>query len=334
MDYRTLGRSGLSVSRLCLGGMMFGGATDAAESRRIIDAAADAGVNFLDTADVYNGGASEVVVGEAIAARRDHWVLATKCANAMGKGRNDHGLSRAWMCRAVEGSLRRLRTDRVEVLYLHREDHATPLESTVRALGDLVRAGKVRHIGLSNFRAWRLAAFCALCDAEGIDRPVATQPLYNALNRQAEVEHLPAAAAHDMAVFPYSPLARGLLTGKYVAGEPPAPDSRAGRQDRRLMESEWRRESLAVARALAEAAMERGVTPVGLAIAWVLANKLVTGAILGPRTQGHLEAYLAALDVGIDDALEGLVDGLVPPGHPSTPGFTDPQYPVEGRPVG
>lgn len=332
MEYRTLGASGLSVSRLCLGAMMFGGQTDAAESRRIIDRAAEAGVNFLDTADVYNGGASEAVVGEAIAAKRDHWVLATKCGNTMGAGRNDHGLSRAWIFRAVEGSLRRLRTDRIEVLYLHREDAATPLATTVRALADLVRAGRIRHIGLSNFRAWRIAAFCALCDAEGIDRPVVSQPLYNALNRQVEREELPAAAAHGMAVFPYSPLARGLLTGKYHAGEPPPPDSRAGRQDRRLMEAEWRRESLAIAAELDRAAASRGTTTIGLAIAWVLANRLVTGAILGPRTVAQFESYLPALGFVCDAELEALIDRLVVPGHPSTPGFNDPQYPVEGRP--
>ena len=330
MEYRTLGRSGLSVSRLCLGTMMFGGPTDAATSARLIGRAAEAGINFLDTADAYNGGRSEEVVGQAIAARRHDWVVATKIANKVG-GPNEGGLSRKWVVQGTEACLRRLGTDFVDILYLHKEDHGTPLETTVRAVADLVRAGKIRHFGVSNYRSWRIAEICRLCDAAGIDRPVVSQPYYNAMNRQPEVEQLPAAAHFGLGIFPYSPLARGVLTAKYRPGAEPEAGSRAARQDRRMLETELRPESLAIAQVIREHAERAGTTPVHFAIGWVLNNRLVTGSILGPRTEAHLEDYLAALSYRFTAEDEALVDRLVPPGHPSTPGYNDPQYPIEGR---
>ena len=330
MEYRTLGRSGLSVSRLCLGTMMFGGPTDAATSARLIARAAEAGINFLDTADAYNGGRSEEVVGQAIAARRHDWVVATKIANKVG-GPNEGGLSRKWVVQGTEACLRRLGTDFVDILYLHKEDHGTPLETTVRAVADLVRAGKIRHFGVSNYRSWRIAEICRLCDAAGIDRPVVSQPYYNAMNRQPEVEQLPAAAHFGLGIFPYSPLARGVLTAKYRPGAEPEAGSRAARQDRRMLETELRPESLAIAQVIREHAERAGTTPVHFAIGWVLNNRLVTGSILGPRTEAHLEDYLAALSYRFTAEDEALVDRLVPPGHPSTPGYNDPQYPIEGR---
>ena len=330
MEYRTLGRSGLSVSRLCLGTMMFGGPTDAATSARLIGRAAEAGINFLDTADAYNGGRSEEVVGQAIAARRHDWVVATKIANKVG-GPNEGGLSRKWVVQGTEACLRRLGTDFVDILYLHKEDHGTPLETTVRAVADLVRAGKIRHFGVSNYRSWRIAEICRLCDAAGIDRPVVSQPYYNAMNRQPEVEQLPAAAHFGLGIFPYSPLARGVLTAKYRPGAEPEAGSRAARQDRRMLETELRPESLAIAQVIREHAERAGTTPVHFAIGWVLNNRLVTGSILGPRTEAHLEDYLAALGYRFTAEDEALVDRLVPPGHPSTPGYNDPQYPIEGR---
>ena len=247
MDYRNLGRSGLKVSPLCLGTMMFGGPTDEPTSGRIIARAREAGINFIDTADAYNNGRSEEVVGRAIAAERSWWILATKLANPTGESPNDRGLSRRRAFQAVEASLSRLGTDVVDILYLHKEDHTTPLEETVHALADLVRQGKIRYFGVSNFRAWRVAEISRLCDMAGIDRPVVSQPYYNLLNRMPEVEHLPACAHYGLGVAPYSPLARGVLTGKYAADHAPAGDTRAGRQDKRIMETEWRRESLEIA---------------------------------------------------------------------------------------
>ena len=333
MQYRTLGRSGLKVSPLSLGTMMFGGATDEATSRRIVDRARGQGVNFIDTADTYCGGVSEEVVGRAIAAHRDWWVLATKIANPTGEGPNARGLTRRYAFLAVEASLRRLGAETIDILYLHKEDHTTPLDETVRALADLIRAGKIRHFGVSNYRAWRVAEICRLCDDAGIDRPIVSQPLYNALNRMVEVEHLPACAHYGLGVFPYSPLARGVLTGKYRANVAPPEDSRAARRDKRMMETEWRPESLAIVEQFAARAEQRGITPGQFAIAWLLNSLLVTGVVAGPRTEAQWDEYVRALDVVLTAEDEALVDGLVSPGHPSTPGYNDPQYPIEGRPV-
>jgi len=229
MDFPTLGRSGLRVSRLCLGSMMFGGATDEPTAARIVARAREQGVNFIDTADGYNAGRSEEIVGRAIKAQRSWWVLATKCANPTGEGPNARGVSRRHVFDAVDGSLRRLGVDVIDLLYLHKEDHATPLAETVRALGDLIRAGKIRYFGVSNYRSWRVAEICRLCDEAGIDRPIASQPLYNALNREVEVEHLPACGYFGLGVVPYSPLARGVLTGKYAPNVAPG-ESHARRQ--------------------------------------------------------------------------------------------------------
>jgi len=331
MDHRMLGRSGIAVSPLCLGTMMFGGQADAATSARLIDRAFEAGVNFIDTADAYNAGRSEEVVGEAIAARRDRWVLATKLANPDGPGPNRGGLSRRWIMLAAEASLQRLGTDWIDVMYLHKEDLRTPLETTVSAMGDLIRAGKIRHFGVSNFRAWRIAEICAICDRLGVDRPVVSQPYYNAMNRMPEVEVLPAAAYFGLSSVPYSPLGRGILTGKYQPDQAAPEDSRAGRGDKRMMETEWRRESLEIAQTIAAHARAVGTTPTGFAINWVLNNALVTATIVGPRTEAHLEDYLAAMAYRFTAEDEALVDGLVAPGHPSTPGYNDPSYPLEGR---
>ena len=331
MDYRRLGRSGVKVSPLCLGAMMFGGATDEAASRRIIDTARGDGVNFIDTADGYNDGASEEVVGRAIAADRDWWVLATKLASVQGPGPNARGTSRLHMLRNVEASLRRLGTETIDILYLHKEDHETPASEIVHGLADLVRSGKIRHFGVSNYRAWRVAELCRLCDEAGIDRPVVSQPLYNALNRMVEVEHLPACAALGIGVFPYSPLARGVLTGKYRPGVPPQQGTRAGRQDKRILETEWREESLVIAAELAERAAACGISAGQWALAWVLHNRMVTGVITGPRTDEQWADYRGALAYRFTAEDEALVDRLVPSGHPSTPGYNDPSYPIEGR---
>lgn len=331
MDYRRLGRSGLRVSPLCLGTMMFGGATDEAQSRRIIDHAHDAGINFIDTADVYNEGRSEEVTGRAIAAHRQDWVLATKVANPMGTGPNRSGLSRRWVMQACEDSLRRLGTEVVDIYYLHKEDHQTPLEETVNAIADLVRQGKIRHFGVSNHRSWRVAEICRLCDEIGIDRPVVSQPYYNAMNRMPEVEHLPACGYFGLGVASYSPLARGVLTAKYAPGQAPAEGTRAGRGDKRMMQAEWREESLVIAQTVKEHAAKRGLTPIQFAVRWVLNNGLVTAAIAGPRTFEQWQAYLSALDADFTKEDEALVDSLVPAGHPSTPGYSDPAYPLEGR---
>ena len=331
MDYVPLGRSGLKVSPLCLGTMMFGGPTEEADSSSIVGLAREAGLNFIDTADIYNGGGSEEITGRIIGPERSRWVLATKACNPMGEGPNDRGLSRRWLMLACEGSLRRLGTDWIDIYYLHKEDLTTPLEETVGAVGDLIRQGKIRYLGLSNFRAWRIAEIVRLCERAGISRPVVLQPYYNALNRMPEVELLPACAHYGLGVVPYSPLARGVLTGKYDPDAPPPTDTRAGREDRRMMQTEWRRESLVIAREIKEHAEARGITPGQFALAWVLNNRLVTSPIVGPRTLEQMQDYLSALNYRFTPEDEALVDRLVVTGHPSTPGYNDPAYPIEGR---
>lgn len=333
MDYRKLGRSGLMVSPLCLGTMMFGGQTSEPASARIIEKARYTGLNFIDTADAYNDGRSEEVVGRAIRADRDHWILATKMCNKMGSGPNQSGLSRRYMFRAADASLKRLGTDWIDIMYLHKEDNDTPLEETIGAVADLIRSGKIRYFGLSNFRSWRVATICDLCDRIGIDRPVVSQPYYNAMNRMPEVEHLPACDYFGLGVVPYSPLARGVLTGKYQPGEMPPEDTRAGRQDKRMMQSEWRDESLVIAQKVRAHAEARGITPGQFAVAWVLNNRIVTSPIAGPRTEEQFDDYIKALDYSFTTEDEVLIDGLVTTGHPSTPGYNDPAYPIEGRPT-
>ena len=330
MDYRRLGRSGLKVSPLCLGAMMFGGPTDEATSGRIIAKAREAGVNFIDTADAYNAGGSEQIVGAAITSDRDRWVVATKLANPMGRDPNAGGLSRKWTMQAAEASLKRLGTDYIDIYYLHKEDHDTPMAETVRAMGDLIAAGKIRYFGVSNHRAWRLAEICNLCDGLGIDRPVVSQPYYNAMNRAPEVEHLPACDFYGLGVVPYSPLARGVLTGKYAPDAAPPADSRAGRNDRRIQQTEWRPQSLAFAQEIKRHAEARGGGAVQFALGWVLNNRLVTAVIAGPRTEAQWDDYVAALAYRFTAEDEALVDRLVSAGHPSTPGYNDPAYPIEG----
>src|SRR5215207_8718376 len=183
MEYRNLGRSGLKVSPICLGTMMFGGQTDETTAQRIADRGRDAGVNFIDTADAYNHGASEQITRRLIAKDRNSWVLATKVANPMGPSANERGLSKKWVLQAAEASLRRLSTDYIDVYYLHKEDHGTPLGETVQAMADLTRQGKIRYFGVSNYRSWRVAEICRLCDEGGISRPIVSQPYYNLLNR-------------------------------------------------------------------------------------------------------------------------------------------------------
>jgi aryl-alcohol dehydrogenase (NADP+) len=310
---------------------MFGGPTDAATSARIVAKAREAGVNFIDTADAYNKGGSEEVVGRAISNNRPGWVLATKLANPMGDDPNRSGLSRKWVLEAADESLKRLGTDYIDIYYLHKEDQSTPLEETVRAMGELMRAGKIRYFGVSNYRAWRVAEICNICDRLGIDRPVASQPYYNAMNRMPEVEHFPACGYYGLGIVPYSPLARGVLTGKYAPDAAPAKDTRAGRNDTRMMQTEWRPESLKLAQEIKAYAEKKGISAGQFAVSWVLNSAFVSSVIAGPRTEEQWNDYLRALDYTFTSEDEALIDSLVVTGHPSTPGFNDPAYPIEGR---
>jgi aryl-alcohol dehydrogenase-like predicted oxidoreductase len=333
MDYRSLGRSGLKVSPICVGAMMFGDQTAEAESRDIIASARDAGVNFIDTADAYAAGRSEQIVGQAVKADRDRWIIATKVGwfrdPLLATGPD---LSRKSVVRALELSLRRLDVDYIDLYYLHRDDPTTPLQETIHALADLLRQGRIRYFGLSNFTAWRLAEVVRLCDEAGIDRPVACQPQYNAMNRMPEAELLPACRFHGVGVVPYSPLARGVLTGKYASLQQLPEGSRAARRDKRMLQTELRGESVALAQEIKAHAESRGSTASHFALQWVLSSGAVDSVICGPRTMEQWEDYLAALQSpSLTAEDEALVDRMVPPGHASTPGYTDPNYPVAGR---
>jgi aryl-alcohol dehydrogenase-like predicted oxidoreductase len=333
MQYRRLGKSNLKVSVLCLGTMMFGDQTDIAEAEKIVATARDHGVNFIDTADVYSKGRSEEMVGKLIKENRADWILATKLGNAMTAEPNHSHYSRNWMLRELDSSLERLATDYVDILYLHRDYHEENLEEAVLALGDLIRKGKIRAYGLSNFRGWRIAEIMRLCDRTGVPQPIVCQPYYNLLNRMPEVEILPACAHYGIGVVPYSPIARGVLTGKYLPGQQPPADTRAGRGDKRMLETEFREESLVIAHRLKQHCDERGIGLAQFATAWVLANPIVSSVIAGPRTLAQMETYYPAVELAINGDEEALVDGMVRPGHASTPGYNDPNYPFFGRPI-
>jgi len=331
--YRRLGRSNLRVSPFCLGTMMFGGPTPEADAADILASARERGLNFVDTADVYSKGESERVLGRLLHGQRDEWVLASKLGNRFGDGPNQSHYSRQWLVRSVENSLHRLQTDYLDILYLHRDFHQENLEEAVYALGDLIRSGKIRSFGVSNFHGWRIAEIVHLCRQLGVPQPVVCQPYYNMLNRGPEVEILPACAHYGLGVVPYSPIARGVLTGKYAPGQPPAADTRAGRGDARILATEFNETSLKIAQDLVTHATDRGVAPGHLATAWVLANPLITSVIVGPRTLAQFEDYFAALEVKITGEEEAMIDGWVAPGHPSSAGYNDPSYPFFGRPV-
>jgi len=330
--HRLLGRTGVRVSPLCLGTMMFGGQTTAADSTRIIHKALDAGLNFVDTADMYVAGESEKIVGQALAGRRDGVVLATKGRHKMGEGPNDWGASRLHMRRALDASLSRLAMDYIDLYYVHAPDYDTPIDETLRFLDAAVCQGKILYPACSNFRAWRVCEALWTSDKLGLARFAAVQPLYNLVNRDIEVELLPLCQEHKLGVVTYSPLARGILTAKYKPGEAFPEGSRAARNDKRMREAELRDESLAISQQLAEHCRAKGVAPSQFALAWCLANPIITAVILGPRTMEQFDDNLAALAVTITPEDEAFVDRLVPPGEHSGKGFNDPLYPVTGRP--
>ncbi|MBK6386173.1 MAG: aldo/keto reductase [Rhodoferax sp.] len=331
MQYRHLGNSNLQVSALCLGTMMFGDQTDRDESARIVADARAQGVNYIDTADVYTKGASETMVGDLLKGQRHDWVLATKLGNRMSERPNEGHYSRAWMLHEVAASLARLQTDYVDILYLHRDYNGMNLEEPLRALDAMLRAGQIRYWGVSNFRGWRIAEMVHLARQIGMPGPVVCQPYYNLLNRMPEVEVLPACSHYGIGVTSYSPVARGVLTGKYAPGQPPAQDTRAGRADKRMVETEFREESLMIAQTLKLHVQNRGITLAQFATAWVLANRTISSVIAGPRTLTQWTDYAPALAFQLTAEDEALVDSLVRPGHPSTPGYTDPAYPLNGR---
>lgn len=331
MEYRTLGKAGVKVSPICLGTMMFGGQTNEADSIAIVHKALDLGINFVDTANMYNAGESEVVVGKALSDRREKAVLATKGRQKMGDGPNEQGGSRMHLMRELDKSLKRLNTDYVDIYYYHAPDNDTQIEETLRALDDMVRSGRVHYIACSNFRAWRVCEALWTSDKLNLHKFACVQPLYNIVNRDIEVELLPLCKEHGLGVVSYSPLARGILTGKYKTfGEYPE-GSRASRNDPRMTQAELRPASIEVSQQIVEHCEKKGCTSSQFALAWCLANPILTSVIVGPRTMAQFDDNMTSLDVQVTDADEAFIDNLVPTGEHSGKGFQDSAYPITGR---
>ncbi|MBE1443363.1 aldo/keto reductase [Paenibacillus sp. OAS669] len=295
MEYRTLGKTGIQVSSLCFGTMSFGGPADEEESRAMFRRCREAGINFFDTANVYNRGLSEEILGRCIADCRDEIVLTSKVNFAMGQDVNAKGLSRRHIMLAVEQSLKRLGTDRLDLYFVHHFDPKTPMEETLRALDDLQRQGKILFPAVSNWAAWQIAKAQGISAKEGLARFECIQPMYNLAKRQAEVEILPLAASEQIGVISYSPLGGGLLTGKYGKDRKPA----EGRLvDQKNYTERYRDEVYyAIADKFTDYALEHDVHPASLAVAWVMSHPAVTAPIIGARSVEQLEPSLAALNI-------------------------------------
>jgi aryl-alcohol dehydrogenase-like predicted oxidoreductase len=318
MEYRILGRTGVKVSPLCLGAMMFGawGNPDHDDSIRIIHRALDAGINFIDTADVYSAGESEEIVGKALAGgRRDDVVLATKFHGAMGDDPNQRGNSRRWITQEVENSLRRLQTDRIDLYQVHRPEPDTAVDETLGALTDLVRAGKVRYIGTSTFPPSEIVEAQWVAQQRGRERFVTEQPPYSLLVRGIETEVLPVCERYGMGVIPWSPLAGGWLSGAYRKDREVPQSTRAQRLPQRYdLSLPGNQRKLDAADALARLSDEAGISLIHVALAFVIRHPAVTAAIIGPRTMEQLESQLGAVDVQLSDELLDRIDEIVPPG--------------------
>jgi len=316
MEYRVLGQTGVQVSRLCFGTMSFGGDADEATSAAMFKRCRDAGINFFDCANVYAGGRSEEILGRLIADSRDELVITSKVHFPMGPDINQRGLSRRHIMQAVEGSLRRLNTDRIDLYFVHGFDPLTPMEETLRALDDLVHQGKVLYIGVSNWAAWQIARALGLSALYNLARFQCIQPMYNLVKRQAEVEILPLAGAEKLGVITYSPLGSGLLTGKYGAGRKP--------ETGRLITNAMHRARYSqpgyqeVADRFVAYAAQRGLNPVTLAVAWVAAHPAVTAPIIGARDPEQLEPLLEALYVPMTPEWRAEISALSPEPPPAT----------------
>ncbi len=322
MEYRQLGRTGIKVSSICLGCMMFGGKTTPADSADIIDRALDAGINFLDTANVYSTGKSEEATGAALKrnGKRGAVVLATKVHGKMGDDVNAMGNTRRHIIEQCEASLRRLQTDYIDLYQIHRPDPDIPIDETLRAMDDLVRSGKVRYLGTSTFAAWQLMESLWVSKELGLNRFVCEQPPYNILDRRIERELIPMAQTYGFGVIPWSPLAGGLLTGKYHRGEPPPEDSRFGQMESNpLQRRRWTEGVFTAIEELTPIAEAKGVSLSQLALAWCMGRPGVTSAIIGPRTMEQLEDNLKAAEVTLTDEENRAIDHVVRPGRMVSP---------------
>ena len=319
MQYVRFGRTGLQVSRLCLGTMTFGLQCDEHTSHAILDSAADQGITFLDTADVYplggtleTKGRTEEIVGRWLRGKRDRFVLATKCSGQMGPAPWDQGTSRKHVLAAIDASLKRLGTDYVDLYQVHHFDAGTPLDETVEAFDAVVKSGKARYVGVSNFQAYRVARALGRSETLGVTRLVSVQPRYNLLFRQIERELLPLCQEEGLAVIPYNPLAGGLLTGKHKRDAPPLEGSRftLGTAGKMYVQRYWRESELDTVSAFVQLAADNGLEPATLAVAWVLAHPAVTAPLVGASKPEQLKASAAAVELQLDPTLKARLDDL------------------------
>jgi len=319
MQHIRFGRTGLQVSRLCLGTMTFGLQCDEKTSHAILDAAADRGITFLDTADVYplggtleTVGRTEEILGRWLRGKRDKFIVATKCGGNVGPAPWQRGTSRKHVLAAVDASLERLGTDYVDLYQAHLFDAGTPVDETVAAFDAVVQSGKARYVGVSNYQAYRVARALGRCETLGLTRPVSVQPRYNLLFRQIERELLPLCAEEGLAVIPYNPLAGGLLTGKHARTAPPAGGSRftLGTAGTTYVQRYWKEREFDTVDAVVKLAAENGVEPATLALAWVLAHPAVTAPLVGASKPEQLQASIAAVDLSLDPALKTRLDEL------------------------
>lgn len=315
MEYRPLGRTGVIVSSLCLGAMNFGGVTNPEDSIAMINRALDAGINFIDTANVYNKGESERVVGQALHqnGKRDQIVLATKVYGTMGEGLNERGASRYHIIQACEESLRRLQTDHIDLYQLHRPSLTIPQDETLRSFDDLVRAGKVRYIGCSTHPAWIVMEALATSERHNLVRYISEQPPYNLLDRRIENELMSLCQKYGLAILPWSPLAGGILAGRYSGNGAYPEGSRADRSGS-TFQQRITQHGLDVVEQVRELAQERGMTLTQLALLWCKDQPGITAPIIGPRTMAHLEDALGIADTTLDEADRARFDDLVHPG--------------------
>lgn len=322
MQYRSLGRTGVQVSELCLGCMMFGGKTDEADSIAIIDRAIDAGINFLDTANVYSRGRSEEVVGKALKqnGKRTRIVLATKVHGQMDPDDpNGRGVSRRHIIAQCEESLKRLQTDYIDLYQMHRPMSSIPIDESLRALDDLVRSGKVRYIGTSNFAAWQMVESLWVSKEWGLNRFVSTQPPYNMMDRRVERELVPMSLTYGIAIIPWSPLAGGFLTGKYRRGEKPPQGARHEHRTFDTTRALFADRAFDVVETVEKIAKEKGCSPSQFALAWCKEQPGITSPIIGPRTLEQLEDNLGAVNIAVTPEDMARIDEVAPPGRAVSP---------------
>jgi aryl-alcohol dehydrogenase-like predicted oxidoreductase len=314
VNYRLFGRTGVKVSPLCLGTFNFGGPTGEADSIRIIRAALDAGLNFVDTANNYHAGQSETVVGKALTGRRDQVFLATKVHFSTGAGPNDGGNSRLHIVKACADSLRRLNVDHIDLYQIHRPSPEIPVDETLGALTDLVRSGKVRYIGCSTHAAWTVMEALAVSERYGLARYVSEQPPYNLLDRRIENELVPLALHCCLALMPWAPLAQGVLAGRYTSAKAVPADSRAGRQPDSVFSQRVTPPGIEAGRKFAEVARKFGKTPGQLALLWCKDQPGITAPIVGPRTMEQLQELLPVLEMALTEEERSACDSINPPG--------------------